>query len=146
MLQILGGSYLTYIGISGIKGIYFSFKDPSDAKSPTKDLTLSSKKQAFTRGMTTNLLNPKALVFFVSLMSSLVPATMSVSGKLAALFILWSLSLFWFSLLAWALSTKRVQQKIINASIYIDSLCCALLTLVGGAILWQAITELSAIA
>ncbi len=146
VLQILGGSYLTYIGISGLKGIYSSFKNPSDAKSPTKDLTLSSKKQAFTRGMTTNLLNPKALVFFVSLMSSLVPATMSVSGKLAALLILWSLSLFWFSLLAWALSTKRVQQKIINASIYIDSLCCALLTLVGGAILWQAITELSAIA
>lgn len=79
-------------------------------------------------------------------MSSLVPATMSVGGKLAALFILWSLSLFWFSLLAWALSTKRVQHKIINASIYIDSLCCLLLTLVGSAILWQAITELSAIA
>lgn len=145
VLQILGGSYLTYIGLAGIKGIYSSYKNPSDAKSPTKDLTLSSKKQAFTRGMTTNLLNPKALVFFVSLMSSLVPASMSLSGKLAALFILWSLSLFWFSMLAWALSTKRVQQKIINASIYIDSLCCALLTLVGSAILWQAITELSAV-
>ncbi|MGR5489015.1 LysE family transporter, partial [Vibrio alfacsensis] len=56
-------------------------------------LLLSSRRQAFSRGFTTNILNPKALVFFISLMSTLVPSSMSVPGKLMALAILWSLSL-----------------------------------------------------
>lgn len=54
--------------------------------------------------MMTNLLNPKALVFFVSLLSSLIPASMSVSGKVSAALILVGLSLTWFSCLAWLLT------------------------------------------
>ncbi|WP_261816283.1 LysE family translocator [Vibrio gallicus] len=141
IVEILGGSYLLYIGLSGIKGILTRLKQPTaSSTTPTENRIIGNKKQAFLRGLTTNLFNPKALVFFISLMSSLVPATMSLHGKLIALFILWSLSLFWFSLLAWALSTQRVQQKILNASIYIDSICCFVLTLVGGVIVFEALT------
>ncbi|GEM81713.1 LysE family translocator [Vibrio superstes] len=142
VLQLMGGSYLAYLGLTGMKSIILSIRKPSVDQKPGKDFTLNSKKQAFTRGLTTNLLNPKALVFFVSLMSTLVPASMSVEGKIGALVILWSLSLFWFTLLAWALSTKRLQQMLARVAIYIDIICSLLFSVLGTAILWQAITQL----
>lgn len=103
---------------------------------------LSNKRQAFSRGLSTNILNPKALVFFISLMSSLVPADMSLTGKGLALGILWGLSFVWFSLLAWALSTKHMQGKIKAMAFYIDGLCGLIFTIIGTSILWQSISEL----
>jgi threonine/homoserine/homoserine lactone efflux protein len=103
---------------------------------------LNSRRQALSRGFTTNILNPKALVFFVSLMSSLVPASMSLSGKASALIILWGLSLAWFSFLAWALSTKRMQKRLLDASIYIDGLCGLLFSGIGSMILYQVFSSL----
>ncbi len=103
---------------------------------------ISNKRQAFAKGFATNILNPKALVFFISLMSSLVPAGMSVSGKSIALVILFSLSLVWFSSLAWMLSTQRLQRRLQQAGIYIDGICGVMFTLVGGSILVQTISTL----
>lgn len=146
LVQLAGGSYLFYLGYGALKGIWQarnSANTAHDAKGEKSQL-LSNKRQAFSRGLATNILNPKALVFFVSLMSSLVPASMSLSGKGAALLILWGLSFFWFSFLAWALSTQRMQRRIQALSLYIDGLCGVLFSLIGASILWQSVTDLIA--
>ncbi|WP_112478781.1 MULTISPECIES: LysE family translocator [Vibrio] len=144
VVQIAGGSYLLYLGIGALRSVWGRWAQrhqPSDlANDPS--LLLSSRRQAFSRGFTTNILNPKALVFFISLMSSLVPSTMSIPGKVAALVILWSLSLAWFSFLAWALSTKRMQRKLGSAAIYIDGLCGVLFSGIGVTIFTQVISGL----
>lgn len=140
-LQLLGGSYLLYLGIGALRGAFQS-EESSGTKNKSQYL-LSNKRQAFSRGFMTNILNPKALVFFVSLMSSLVPATMSLAGKGAALFILWSLSLLWFSLLAWLLSSARLQKKLHQASKYIDGACGILFSLIGLTILWTTLSSLT---
>ena len=138
VLQLLGGSYLLYLGIGALRGVIVMIKKPlSEQPRKNSNLVISNKRQAFTKGFATNILNPKALVFFVSLMSSLVPAGMSVTGKGIALVILFGLSLIWFSSLAWMLSTQRLQTRLQQASIYIDGLCGAVFTLVGSSILIQ---------
>ncbi|MBD1576041.1 LysE family translocator [Vibrio sp. S11_S32] len=143
VVQILGGSYLLYLGFGALKGLYQAKKHPAGASASNKaSRVLSNQKQAFSKGFMTNILNPKALVFFISLMSSLVPASMSVGGKASAVFILWFLALFWFSLLAWLLSTKRLQRKLEASAHYIDGICGVVFTLIGCAILWQAISHL----
>ncbi|GAD81410.1 LysE family translocator [Vibrio ezurae] len=139
VVQLLGGSYLAYLGISGLKSLLMRAKGAPVSTPKSKDFTLKSKKQAFTRGFTTNLLNPKALVFFISLMSTLVPQSMSLEGKFAALFILWSLAFFWFALLAWALSTQRLQSALARYSSYIDLVCCILFTILGCTIIGEAV-------
>ncbi len=146
VLQVMGGSYLLYLGIGALQACWGSLRHTStDAEAKhDKSVLLANKRQAFSRGFATNILNPKALVFFVSLMSSLVPASMSLSGKGAALLILWSLSLIWFSFLAWALSTQRMQQKLRAVSLYIDVLCGLMFSLIGVGILWQSISSLIA--
>ncbi|HHX8335438.1 TPA: LysE family translocator [Vibrio diabolicus] len=138
VLQLLGGSYLLYLGIGALRGVIATIKNPlSDQPSKNSNLVISNKRQAFTKGFATNILNPKALVFFVSLMSSLVPVGMSVTGKGIALVILFGLSLLWFSSLAWMLSTQRLQTRLQQAGIYIDGLCGVVFTLVGSSILVQ---------
>ncbi|WP_260261385.1 LysE family translocator [Vibrio intestinalis] len=140
-LQLLGGSYLFYLGAMALIGVWRSRKGGSvDGKKA--NLLLTNKRQAFSRGFATNILNPKALVFFVSLMSSLVPSTMSLAGKGAALFILWFLSFVWFALLAWLLSSQRLQRKLQQAAIYIDGLCGVMFISIGSIILWQSISAI----
>ncbi|WP_076590281.1 LysE family translocator [Vibrio ostreicida] len=142
-LQFAGGSYLLYLGLGGLKTVWKVIRTSNPSvDSSLPPFVLSNKRQAFSRGLATNILNPKALVFFLSLMSSLVPASMSITGKGFAVLILWSLSFFWFSFLAWVLSTPSMQKKIHSLSIYIDGLCGVLFTLIGLSIVGQSLTTL----
>ncbi|KZX68294.1 threonine transporter [Vibrio sp. HI00D65] len=145
-IQLAGGSYLLYLGIGALKATWqlTSHHEEETDTVNSKDLILTNKRQAFSKGFATNILNPKALVFFISLMSSLVPADMSLSGKGFALLILFGLSLFWFSLLAWMLSTKALQKKLSEATVYIDGLCGAVFSLIGVSILWRSLSGLFA--
>jgi threonine/homoserine/homoserine lactone efflux protein len=145
LVQIAGGSYLLYLGFGALKGTWqtLSSKSIVSEQQSSPDLLLNNKRQAFSRGFATNILNPKALVFFISLMSTLVPASMSLTGKGIALVILWSLSLAWFSFLAWALSTERLQAKLKSLAVYIDGLCGLIFTVIGISILWQSVMSLS---
>lgn len=146
IIQLAGGSYLLYLGYGALKAtwqIIQNYDDDADTVN-SNDLILTNKRQAFSKGFATNILNPKALVFFISLMSSLVPADMSLSGKGFALIILFGLSLFWFSLLAWMLSTKALQKKLSEATVYIDGLCGVVFSLIGVSILWQSLSGLIA--
>lgn len=146
IMQLAGGSYLLYLGFGALKATWqiIQHHDDDSEVINSKDLILTNKRDAFSKGFMTNILNPKALVFFVSLMSSLVPADMSLSGKGFALIILFGLSLFWFSLLAWMLSTKALQKKLHEATVYIDALCGAVFTIIGLSILWQSLSGLIA--
>ena len=146
IIQLAGGSYLLYLGYGALKAIWQIIQNHDDDADivNSNDLILTNKRQAFSKGFATNILNPKALVFFISLMSSLVPADMSLSGKGFALIILFGLSLFWFSLLAWMLSTKALQKKLSEATVYIDGLCGVVFSLIGVSILWQSLSGLIA--
>ncbi|UPR47300.1 LysE family translocator [Vibrio cyclitrophicus] len=146
IIQLAGGSYLLYLGYGALKATWQIIQNHDDDADivNSNDLILTNKRQAFSKGFATNILNPKALVFFISLMSSLVPADMSLSGKGFALIILFGLSLFWFSLLAWMLSTKALQKKLHEATVYIDALCGAVFTIIGLSILWQSLSGLIA--
>ena len=146
LMQLAGGSYLLYLGFGALKATWQLIRHHEEETDTvnSKDLILTNKRQAFSKGFATNILNPKALVFFISLMSSLVPADMSLSGKGFALLILFGLSLFWFSLLAWMLSTKALQKKLSEATVYIDGLCGVVFSLIGVSILWQSLSGLIA--
>ncbi|MEZ8282983.1 LysE family translocator [Vibrio splendidus] len=146
IIQLAGGSYLLYLGYGALKATWQIIQNHDDDADivNSNDLILTNKRQAFSKGFATNILNPKALVFFISLMSSLVPADMSLSGKGFALIILFGLSLFWFSLLAWMLSTKALQKKLSEATVYIDGLCGVVFSLIGVSILWRSLSGLIA--
>ncbi|GAB3481910.1 LysE family translocator [Marinomonas epiphytica] len=136
MLQIAGGLYLLYLGFNALLATYKNWSQQHTLTLPS-EMLISHRRQAFSKGFITNILNPKALVFFVSLMSSLIPVTTSWEIKVSALILIWGLSITWFSALAWLL-TKPSSQKILgNASRYIDLICGMLFCSIGLGILWK---------
>ncbi|WP_077336410.1 LysE family translocator [Vibrio ruber] len=144
IIQVAGGSYLAWLGLSTLKSLYQRWKHRHQPQTlSSASLFLANRKQAFSKGFLTNLLNPKALVFFISLMSSLIPAGFSASGKLIALMILWGLSFFWFAILAWLLSSQRLQNKLQSVAVYIDGLCGVIFSVLGLIIGYHALSSLT---
>ncbi|MBY6187609.1 LysE family transporter [Marinobacter hydrocarbonoclasticus] len=134
ILRLAGGSYLLYLGTGALRAAYQQWRTGS-AGPMKKAVTLVSPWAALMKGFTTNLLNPKALVFFLSLLTSLVPPTVSMQGKVAAILLLWGLSWAWFSGLAWVLTGARLQEKLQRLTPVIDGICGGLFVLLGGGIL-----------
>ena len=141
LVQLAGASYLAWMGMGAIKAAWLHWKDPVSIETATQGRGITPYK-GFMQGLYTNILNPKALVFFISLMSTLVPAEMSLAGKSAALVILWSLSLAWFALLAWLLSTQKLQKRVQQLAVYIDTICGVIFITLGVSILYQSINIL----
>ncbi|WP_298441512.1 LysE family transporter [uncultured Ferrimonas sp.] len=133
-LKVAGGGYLLYLGVSALSSLPARLRQPTGHPLASNGASLSIK-QATIKGFITNLLNPKALVFFLSLITSLVPVQMSVGGKGAAIGILWGLSFVWFAALSYLLTGAKMQQKLQRLTVWIDALCGGLFSLVGAGIL-----------
>lgn len=141
LLQGAGGGYLLWLGFGALKGTWqlWQQRRQSNIVSTTENTPparlIANRKQALAKGFTTNILNPKALVFFLSLLSTLVPVEMSLTGKTLAIGLLWFTSLLWFGMLAWLLTGARLQQRIQRWTPAIDALCGLLFTVIGSMIL-----------
>ncbi|MFZ6046741.1 LysE family translocator [Pseudomonas sp. CR3202] len=120
LLQLLGASYLGWLGVSAVR----AWLRRGQGGGGSLDGALApSALGPWLRGLATNLFNPKALVFFLALLSGLIPADMSVAGKLGAAAILFGMGLAWFSLLGLMLTRGRNQQLLLRAAPAIDLAC-----------------------
>jgi threonine efflux protein len=106
LVRLTGALYLGWLGWGALKAAWQG--------SATLRLQAGNEHgglaQGIRRGLATNLLNPKALLFFVGLLAAMI--TPQVSGLTRSLLVieLFLLSLAWFGLLAWSLSTPRAQR------------------------------------
>ncbi|MDR9766505.1 LysE family transporter [Shewanella baltica] len=142
LVQIVGASYLAWMGFGALRaGLAILAKRKAsastnagtnvDAISADVEVTASiagglggamSQKQGFLTGLYTNLLNPKALVFFLTLFSALITPSVTTSTKIASAVLLLSLSLAWFGFLAVMLSKAQVQLKLQRLTPIIDAI------------------------
>jgi len=106
LVQIVGASYLAWMGFGALRaGLAILAKRKAsastnagtnvDALSADVEGTASiagglggamSRRQGFLTGLYTNLLNPKALVFFLTLFSALITPSVTTSTKIVWLF------------------------------------------------------------
>ncbi len=128
-LKYTGVAYLFYIGL---KGIISSFKQSSsvdvDFAQPTNQI---SSLTAFMQGFWTNLLNPKAAIFFISLFSQFIDTKTPYIIGIGYGVITWSVTLGWFLLLSYLLTHKRIVGKIDQFRIYVDRVMGGILMLLG---------------
>lgn len=105
-VKVVGALYLGWLGWGALKAAWRS--------SATLALKAGGEQQGWRKGigsgLATNLLNPKALLFFMGLLAAMV--TPQVDGLTRGLLVLelFLLSLVWFGVLAWSLSTPRAQR------------------------------------
>lgn len=128
ILKITGVAYLFYIGLSGLLS---SFKDSA------LDLNYSHVNnqilpyQAFLQGFLTNLLNPKAAIFFISLFSQFIDSATPIYLRVEYAAINWSITLSWFLFLSYLITTKGFIGKIHRFRIYIERFMGGALMLLG---------------
>jgi RhtB (resistance to homoserine/threonine) family protein len=128
ILKYAGAGYLFYLGC---KGLISSFK-----KQQALDLCYAGNAAALTpvnalkQGFLTNLLNPKCALFFVSLFSQFIVAGTPFSLKLCFACINWSITLGWFLLLSYLITSTFIMARIGSFKKYIDRVMgCVLILL-----------------
>ncbi|PKH08022.1 LysE family transporter [Moritella sp. Urea-trap-13] len=137
IVQMLGASYLAWMGFGAVKGALQHWKARVSVDSNTPKLNQLTPTQGFMQGLWTNLLNPKAMVFFIILFSAMITPDVSLMTKLMATVIMLVLSLIWFVFIALILSKPIIQQRVIKAAPAIN-LCTGLLfMLVSSAIMYN---------
>lgn len=115
MIQYSGAGYLLYIGYNSIKAQNHLYTiHGTQSKMDLKPI------KAFSMGLLTNLLNPKLMLFCISLFSVLVPENISLTNKLLLAIVLFIETLLWFSVVAFSLSGKKTREKFEAASHWIE--------------------------
>ncbi|MBR9728977.1 LysE family translocator [Shewanella intestini] len=126
LVQFVGISYLAWMGIqafkSGVTQLAQSKAANIDITVQQTSIQLMTKLSGLKLGFLTNVLNPKALIFFITLFTVFVPVEVNGATKTAAAILLFSLSFIWFTFLAFALSQPKVQRYFASISNYIDIL------------------------
>lgn len=90
------------------------------------------------QGIATNLLNPKALIFFIGLLAAMVTPEVDMTTRLLLALELFVLSLLWFGVLAWTLSTARAQRLLSRLQRPLNLVTGMLFMLVSVSILWES--------
>lgn len=129
LLKYLGVGYLLYIGSSGLIS---SFRNSAALNlNYSKSANQISSFKALRQGFLTNLLNPKAAIFFISLFSQFIDSNTPVILRLEYAFINWSITLSWFLFLSYLITAKGFIGKIGRFRIYIDRIMGSALVLLG---------------
>ncbi|WP_028862643.1 LysE family transporter [Psychromonas aquimarina] len=115
-VQLLGAGYLAWMGFGAITCALQHWRDKCTAAEAAPIKNQLTVKQGFMQGLYTNLLNPKAMIFFITLFSAMITPEVSTSTKAAASLMFLLLSLSWFVFIALVLSKPNVQQKMQKAT------------------------------
>lgn len=105
IIKWIGTAYLVFVAISALRG-------PAP-QPPATDMVAAGSSgdfSAFVLGFLTNLLNPKAVLFFLALFTSLVSATTPAMFKIVYLLTMSVMLMVWFSLVSVFFTVPAVRQ------------------------------------
>lgn len=118
IMQVLGSSVLTWMGIQSIRSGLHTIRTRNDATSTAAVENVTTRP--FKLGLVTNLSNPKALLFFTALFSQLLPAHATVFDRTLIVIALTILGLAWFLVFALLTSSSGFQRWFSRATPFID--------------------------
>ena len=130
IISIVGGTYISYLGIS----MYFSNSNNEIISTNTK------YKNSFTIGLVTNIFNIKAFLFFVSLFSVLLDSMYGIFYYLYPIYFSLT-SALWFIFLSYILTISKHKNFNIITNVYISSIMALVLFSIGLYIIFTSINE-----
>lgn len=136
-LQVLGGGYLVVLGGLGLRAALApggahefelsQLRPEVDEHQPHGHLV----RRSFGLGLATNLSNPKALVFFGSVFTVLIPETATTTERLVLSVLLVAIEAAWFSGLALAASAGRVGELLGRHAARLDTIAAVAFVVLG---------------
>ncbi|WP_269928650.1 LysE family translocator [Kocuria massiliensis] len=103
ILKILGGAFLTYVGLSGLWALRGASRG-----GPRVKVRRASPRRAYLKGLATNLSNPKALVFFSAMLAPFMSHGYPWWQTAILVLVFMAIGLAWFSMFAWIASSAVV--------------------------------------
>ncbi len=105
-IKFLGAGYLVYIGIKSLGAKPASVK--TDVASPNEEM---GKWAAIKTGFLTNVLNPKATLFFLAVFTQVIHTTTPAIVKVLYGVEMSAMTFIWFSFVAVVLSHSKIKEK-----------------------------------
>ncbi len=140
-LKVIGGLFLIYLAVQALRARKSSYNSLDIAESTSSDSTKSTFLKEFLTGFMSGILNPKNLLFYLSLFTVVITPDIGFAFKLGlgvwmtVIVFLWDLSIIF------VLSTRTMRSKFTKAAYYIDKVTSALLGLIGFAIVKSALIK-----
>ena len=128
ILKYLGAAYLVFLGI---KALFVKQKDPGPDFNQAVSDDHMSYIQAFRLGLFTCLSNPKAVVYYLALFTTIVPPDTTLAAKLIMIVLLPLISGTWHSFVVVSLGNKQARQFYSNFQKWINTVFGSLMIFIG---------------
>ena len=137
VMQVLGALVLAYLGVQSIRGGIAQLRDRREVAH------VGQVTRPWALGLTTNLANPKALIFFTALLSQFLPPGAGWGDRLAILVVMVLTGVAWFVGVALASSGAAFRRWFGRAAPWFDVVAGALFVLVAIGILAEVAISLA---
>ncbi len=139
-LKVLGGLFLIYLAIQALHAKKDNYKELALSKDNDSQSD-STWPREFITGFMSGILNPKNLMFYLSLFTVVLTKDVSLSFKLALGIWMTMVVFLWDVAIIYLLSTSRVRSKFSKMAYYIDKLTGAILGMIGFTIVRSAFSK-----
>lgn len=137
-LKIFGGLFLIYLAVQAIRAKRHHYHELSiDASTSSSHRTTFWGE--FITGFMSGILNPKNLLFYLSLFTVVLTKDVSFSFKIILGVWMTSVVFIWDAGIIYLLSTNKVRNKFTRLAFYIDKVTGVILGLIGFTIVKSAI-------
>ena len=131
IMRFVGGGYLAWIGLDMLRTCRRKIVPKA-----TDRATGTSALVPYRVGMLTNLTNPKAWAFYLSLFTLVMGPAFPLWGKVFLNISMFLISLVWYVAIAFLVSSRTFQPLFLSYRPAIQGVLGCLLIIVGGRILW----------
>jgi len=130
-IRYLGGGYLLYLGVT----MLLRCRQPLPTSVKNEGTGATSPQKAYWAGLMTNLTNPKAWAFYLSLFTLMIENHYPYWAKVFLAISMFSISFCWYALMAMMISDRRIQGRFLRIQPLVKSVLGSLLILFGGRLL-----------
>jgi len=110
-VTILGGIYLMWLGFTALRAVLGQYGELEFTDEDKRKTTNAHEALAFRQGFVTNLLNPKTIVFLITLMPQFLPRDPTLSNQISVGSVTVIVVFIWFAMVAIATSLFRETLK-----------------------------------
>lgn len=130
-IQLLGGMWLLWMGFSMVRSGWEQRVNKVVLSELASDELLGSMGKNYRLGLMTNLANPKAVLFFASIMSPFMPTDPTVLTSIEIIGSIVCCTFLGFALLVFIVSADVVRRRLVAAGPWIDIVAGLLFLAVG---------------
>lgn len=140
VLKVVGGLFLMWLAVQALKAKRADYADLS-IELQAKQVKQTSFFKEFVTGFMSGILNPKNLLFYLSLFTVVLTNDVSLTFKIVLGIWMTLVVFLWDSAIVFLLSTDKVRRQFTRAAYYIDKVTGAILGMVGFSIVRSAFSK-----